>query len=68
MIRIRENFVKDRRGRKVGIVLNMRTYRRLLADIEELDAIREYDQAKASGGEKVPFEEAIRQIERGRQR
>ena len=63
-----ESFVKDRRGRKVGIVLNMRTYRRLLADGEELASIREYDTAKASGDERVPFEDAVREIERNRKK
>ncbi len=33
---------------------------------EETDAARAYDEAKASGGEAVPFEEAMREIERNR--
>ena len=68
MIKMSENFVTDRRGRKVGVMLNMRTYRRLLEDVEELAAIRDYDEAKKSGNGKIPFEEAVHQIERGRRK
>jgi len=35
-----------------------------LAEIEELESIRAYDAAKASGDEAIPFQEAIQEIER----
>ena len=35
-------------------------------EAEELEAIRAYDAAKAADDEAVPFEQAIREIERGR--
>ena len=34
--------------------------------IEELDSIRAYDAAKASGDEIIPFEEAVKEIEQNR--
>lgn len=39
---------------------------KLLAEIEELESIRAYDAAKASGDEAIPFQEAIQEIERSR--
>ena len=35
----------------------------IVRELEELDSIRAYDAAKASGGEVVPFEQAVREIE-----
>ena len=38
-------------------------YRQLLEDVEELEAIRAYNAAKASGDEAVPLEQAFAEIE-----
>ena len=61
-----KKFVTDRRGKKVAVVLAIEDYQKLLEEIEELESIRAYDAAKASGEEPVPFEEAIQEIERSR--
>ena len=61
-----KKYVTDRRGQKVGVVLTMEDYRKVLADIEELESIRAYDAAKASGDEAIPFQQAIQEIERSR--
>jgi hypothetical protein len=36
------------------------------ADLEELESIRAYDAAKASGDEAIPFEQALQEIETSR--
>jgi len=61
-----KRFVTDRRGKKVAVVLAIEDYKKLLAEIKELDAIRAYDAAKASGEEPIPFEKATQEIERSR--
>jgi hypothetical protein len=61
-----KKFVTDRRGKKVAVVLAIEDYKKLLAEIEELDSIRAYDAAKASGEEPIPFEKATQEIERSR--
>jgi hypothetical protein len=48
------------------VVLPIEEYKKLLADLEELESIRAYDDAQASGEKAVPFQEAIREIERSR--
>jgi hypothetical protein len=40
-----KKYVTNRRGQKVGLVLNIEDYRKML---EELESIRVYDSAKAS--------------------
>lgn len=41
----------------------LKAYRKLLAELEELESVRAYDAAKASGEEPIPFEQAIAEIE-----
>ena len=61
-----EKYLTDRRGQKVDVVLSIEDYKKILADIEELESIRAYDAAKASGDEAIPFQKAMQEIERAR--
>jgi hypothetical protein len=40
---------------------------KFLAEMEELESIRAYDAAKASGDEAIPFQKAMEEIEHSRQ-
>jgi hypothetical protein len=64
MANLHERFVVDEQGKRVGVVLDMRAYRKILASLEELESIRAYDAAKASGDAAVPFAQAVAEIER----
>jgi hypothetical protein len=66
MISLQERFVVDERGRRVSVLIDIEAYRRLLEDLEELEALRAYDAAKASGDEIIPFEQAVAEIEQNR--
>ena len=46
---VKERFLVDEVGNRVAVVVSLEDYRQLLADAEELDAIRAYDAAKVSG-------------------
>lgn len=59
-------YVTDGAGRRVVVILDLEQYEQLLDAAEELDDIRTYDEAKASSDEALPFEQAIREIERER--
>ena len=61
-----EHYVVDKEGNRVGVLLNIQDYEKLLEELEELDCIRAYDAAKASCDEAIPIDEAIEEIERGR--
>lgn len=67
MARPAERFLVDGNGNRVGVVLDMPQYQELLEALEELESIRAYDDAKASGDEVIPFEAAIREIEKSRE-
>ena len=56
MSTMNEGFVVDENGARVGVILPIDEYRKLLEDLEELESIRAYDAAKSSGDEGIPFE------------
>jgi len=64
VIGIKERYVVDENGSRVGVLLGIDDYRRLLEELEELESIRAYDAAKTSGDEVIPFEQAVAEIER----
>jgi hypothetical protein len=57
-------YVVDEKGNRIGVVLNILEYEKLLEEAEELDSIRAFDKAKASGEKPIPFEQAVSEIER----
>jgi hypothetical protein len=61
-----EQYVTDGEGNRVAVIVALDEYTQLLEAAEELEAIRSYDEAKASGDEAIPFEDAIREIEQRR--
>ncbi len=62
MGKFEENYVIDEKGNRIGVILDIVNYRKLLEEIEELESIRAFDAAKASGDEAIPFEQAISEI------
>ena len=59
----KEQFVVDEQGNRTAVLLAIERYFELLEAQEELDAIRAYDEAKASADEAIPFSQAIEEIE-----
>ncbi len=61
---VKERFLVDEVGNRVAVVVSLEDYRQLLADAEELDAIRAYDAAKVSGETPLPFVQAVAELDR----
>lgn len=59
----KENYLIDKKGRKVAVQLPIKVYEKLIADSEELAEIREYREARLNKGEAIPFEQAFNEIE-----
>ena len=62
---LQENFVIDKKGKKIAIQIPIRVYEKLLADSEEIEDIKEYRKAKTHKSEPIPFDQAFREIEVG---
>lgn len=61
-----KQYVVNEKGDRVGVLLSLEDYKKLLDELEELESLRARDAAKASGEEALPFEEAIAEIEKYR--
>jgi len=64
-------YLTDENGERVGVLLGIEEYERLMEELEELDDIRAYDEATAAieSGEDKPtsLREALPRIERERE-
>jgi hypothetical protein len=61
-----KRFVTDENGVRVAVVLDIKEYEELLEDLQDLQAVREYDEARASGETPIPLEKALDEIRRKR--
>ncbi len=66
MIDLKERYLVDDRGNRLGVLLDVAQYQQIIEDLEELESIRTYDAARASGDAAIPFKQAVAEIERER--
>jgi hypothetical protein len=59
-------FLTNEKGERVAVVIGIEEYEKLLEELEDLEDIRAYDEAIASGETPIPFEQAIAEIKRSR--
>ncbi len=67
MSQFNEKYLVDDTGERVGVLLDIDQYQRILEELEELESVRAYDAAKAAQDESVPLDQAIKEIEQERQ-
>jgi len=63
MTTTKEQYVVDENGKRTAVLLEIERYEKLLEAQEELEAMRAFDEAKASDDEAIPFSQAIAEIE-----
>ena len=56
-------FVTDNSGNKLGVFLPMKEYNKIIEDLEDLEDIRLFDEAKKGKQEFVDAEQAFKEIE-----
>ena len=54
--------ITDTNGKKVSVVLPIRSYKKMLEELEELEDLKAYDRAKARKSEPIPFNQAVKEI------
>ena len=63
-------YVVDEDGRRVGVLLDVEEYERMVEELEDLEDIRLYDEAMeelAQGkDELIPWKQAVKEIDEGR--
>jgi hypothetical protein len=63
---LKKKYLTDKQGNRIGVLLDIEEYQKLLEELEELEAIRAYDNAISSDDEEIPFEVVIAEIENNR--
>lgn len=63
---IHPKFITDDKGKKLSVVLPIDEYKTMLDELEELEDIKLYDNAKASEEPSIPIDEAFKIIEANR--
>jgi hypothetical protein len=66
MMMLKERFIVDENGARIGVILDIEDYYRVLEELEELESIRAYDAAQTSGDEALPLEQALAEIDKDR--
>lgn len=59
---VHPKFVVDEQQKRQAVLLSYEEWERILEEIEELDAIRAYDEAKSRPSEPVPLDDAVKEI------
>lgn len=66
MLALHPQFIIDEAQHKKAVILPIKEWQKLMEEVEELDAIRAYDNAKAdTDDEVISFDQALDQIARG---
>jgi hypothetical protein len=68
MLTIHPQYIKDAKGKKALVVLPAKEFDSMLEELEELEDIRLYDDAKASNEPSFPIEDAFKLIDAKRKK
>jgi hypothetical protein len=63
---VRQQFIEDNQGKRIAVLMPIDQYNKMMEQLEEIDDIRAYDAAKAEDDEIIPFDQAVNEIEKGR--
>jgi hypothetical protein len=66
MVTVHPQYITDTNGRKISVVLPIKEFKTIIEELEELEDIRLYDQAKALNEPSIPVDEAFEMIEANR--
>ncbi len=65
MININPQFITDAKGNKISVVLPVGEFEALLEELEDIEDVRQYDEAKKEDdGERILFSDYLRDREK----
>lgn len=69
MLTVHPQYIKDSNGNKLMVILPAKEFDALMAELEDLEDIKLYDEAKRNDtGERIPMDEAFKIIEAKRKK
>ena len=65
---MKTQFITDDNGKKLAVILPIKDYEKILEELEELEDIKLYDEAKNKNDESLPIDDAFKLIEQERKK
>lgn len=63
MLTIHPQYITDDTGKKISVILPMKDFKAIMDELEELEDIKLYDEAKKSNEPSIPMDDAFKMIE-----
>jgi len=63
MLTVHPQYITDKAGKKISVVLPMKDFKAIMEELEELEDIKLYDEAKKSNEPSIPIDDAFKMIE-----
>lgn len=63
MLTVQPQYITDNTGKKISVVLPIKDFKAIMEELEELEDIRLYDEAKKSNEPSIPIDDAFEMIE-----
>ncbi len=63
MLKVNPQFITDNDGKKIAVVLPIKDFKAMMEELEELEDIKLYDEAKKSNEPSLAVDEAFKIIE-----
>lgn len=63
MLTVHPQYITDNTGKKISVVLPMKDFKAIMEELEEIEDIKLYDEAKKSDDPSIPMDEAFKMIE-----
>ncbi len=63
MLTVHPQFITDKEGNKISVVLPIREFELLLEELDDIEDVKSYDAAQASNEESILLDEAFKFIE-----
>ena len=67
MLTLNPHYITDNTGKKISVVLPIKDFKAIMEELEELEDIKLYDEAKKSNEPSIPIDDAFKMIEAKRQ-
>ncbi|UXE67740.1 MAG: hypothetical protein KA713_03810 [Chryseotalea sp. WA131a] len=68
MSTLNPQYITDKKGKKISVVLPIKEYKSIIEELEELEDIKLYDEAKASNDPSYPIDVAFKMVEAKRKK
>jgi len=66
MIALHPEYIIDDSKKKKAVIIKIDEWEKIVEKLEELEDIESYDKEKSKMSEIIPFEQAIKEIEKGK--